>query len=273
MTGHDTSAGYADHWLSQYFGPRLSDPKFAKDMLFIVTFDEADNLFGPNQIYTAFYGDSVIPGAKVAAKGRSLRGSENHRKCPRSRLFKSKRPRRFRDSRNLETMSELSFKKVVSQFKPVLDASLDCIAIVNEANLVVYANLAMKNFLGIKESSLKKGVGFCNLLKLHVCQKSCKILEAMKDQENFRTDESPATLNGEKMRVSLKAVPVLASQVGLEGDRTVGAVISLRNTTAEIILHAKYHKLFLVIENKDEQLVEMRNKLSAIRDTLRRQRK
>lgn len=59
--GHDTGVRYADDWLKQTFGPLLENPNFMKGMLFIVTFDEA-GWFNSNRIYTAFYGDSVIPG-------------------------------------------------------------------------------------------------------------------------------------------------------------------------------------------------------------------
>jgi len=64
--GHDTGASFADSWLSTNFKSRLVDPKFSKDLLFITTFDESDNFFGSNQIYTSFYGDSVIPGSKIS---------------------------------------------------------------------------------------------------------------------------------------------------------------------------------------------------------------
>jgi len=59
--GHDTGVRYADDWLKSSFGPLLGNPKFMKKMLFIVTFDEAGWL-SSNRIYTAFYGDGVIPG-------------------------------------------------------------------------------------------------------------------------------------------------------------------------------------------------------------------
>lgn len=60
--GHDTGIGYADRWLEGKFRKLLSDPKFMKDMLFIVTLDESDSR-SPNKIYTMFYGDSVLPGS------------------------------------------------------------------------------------------------------------------------------------------------------------------------------------------------------------------
>ena len=60
--GHETGVEFADRWLEATFGPLLNDPRFMKDMLFVVTFDESRR-FGGNQIYTAFYGESVIAGS------------------------------------------------------------------------------------------------------------------------------------------------------------------------------------------------------------------
>lgn len=65
--GHDTGIEFADRWLSNRFAPLLADPKFMKDTLFVVTFDESET--GPfnssTRIYNAFYGDSVIAGSSV----------------------------------------------------------------------------------------------------------------------------------------------------------------------------------------------------------------
>jgi hypothetical protein len=57
---HDTGIKYGDRWLAGAFGPRLKDPAFMKDMLFVVTFDEDAGL--DNRILTVLYGDSVKPG-------------------------------------------------------------------------------------------------------------------------------------------------------------------------------------------------------------------
>jgi len=61
--GHDTGVAYADNWLNSYFTPLLKDPAFMKDMLLVISFDEDDKSTTTNHIYTALYGDSVIPGS------------------------------------------------------------------------------------------------------------------------------------------------------------------------------------------------------------------
>ena len=65
--GHDTSAKVADAWFARAFGPRLKDPRFARGMLLVATFDENDNESMPNQVYTALWGDSVVPGMQTAS--------------------------------------------------------------------------------------------------------------------------------------------------------------------------------------------------------------
>lgn len=65
--GHDTGPSAADRWLEKEFARSLADPRFMKDMLFIVTFDESDNFLGLNKVFTVFVGPSVVPGSTVSA--------------------------------------------------------------------------------------------------------------------------------------------------------------------------------------------------------------
>lgn len=59
--GHDTNVLTADNWLLETFDPKFKDPRFMKNMLVVITFDEDDNHHG-NRIYTVLLGDSVLPG-------------------------------------------------------------------------------------------------------------------------------------------------------------------------------------------------------------------
>jgi hypothetical protein len=58
--GHDTGVAHADRWLSATFGPLLQDPRFRRNTLFVVTFDEGRH---GNHIYTVISGDTVAPGS------------------------------------------------------------------------------------------------------------------------------------------------------------------------------------------------------------------
>ena len=61
--GHDKGVGFAAKWLQNTFAPIFKDPRFMKDMLVVVTFDE-DDYHHDNHIYTVLLGDSVRPGTK-----------------------------------------------------------------------------------------------------------------------------------------------------------------------------------------------------------------
>ena len=61
--GHDTGVGTAGQWLAETFAPLLRDPRFMRDMVFIVTFDEGRGWWRRNHVYTVLYGDWVIPGS------------------------------------------------------------------------------------------------------------------------------------------------------------------------------------------------------------------
>jgi Phosphoesterase family len=65
--GHDTGVSHADQWLSATFGPLLQERRFSKDLLLIVTFDEAkssQSFPSSNYVLTVLLGDSVEPGTR-----------------------------------------------------------------------------------------------------------------------------------------------------------------------------------------------------------------
>lgn len=64
---HDKPLRDADAWLGKYFAPLLKDPRFRRDVLLIVTFDESDRKWwrfwrGRDRVYTVLSGDDVIAG-------------------------------------------------------------------------------------------------------------------------------------------------------------------------------------------------------------------
>ncbi len=61
--GHDTGVAFADKWLKSRFEKLLADPRFAKDMTFIVTFDESSGSSSTNHIYAIFTGEQVRAGS------------------------------------------------------------------------------------------------------------------------------------------------------------------------------------------------------------------
>ncbi|WP_419420420.1 alkaline phosphatase family protein [Legionella sp. D16C41] len=65
--GHDTGVAFADKYFSKTFGPIFNNASVMNNTLFIITFDEDDNIF-TNKVYTAFVGAGVKAGATSALK-------------------------------------------------------------------------------------------------------------------------------------------------------------------------------------------------------------
>ena len=63
--GHNSSVAVAGQWLADHFKFIFLDESFMKNTLVILTFDESENLFGKNQIYTLVLGANVKPGSSV----------------------------------------------------------------------------------------------------------------------------------------------------------------------------------------------------------------
>lgn len=59
VTTIDTSLAYCSNWTKTWLEPRLKEPAFTKNTLFILTWDEAANYLAKNQIYTVLFGDII----------------------------------------------------------------------------------------------------------------------------------------------------------------------------------------------------------------------
>ena len=62
--GHDSSAAAADTWLETRFGSLINDPRFMKDMLFVVTYDESGTNAEASSISAVLVGSAVKTGAE-----------------------------------------------------------------------------------------------------------------------------------------------------------------------------------------------------------------
>jgi acid phosphatase len=55
--GHDTGVVHAAQWFSKFLEPRLKEPTFTKNTLFVSTFDEAKHYTHvPNRVQTVLFG-------------------------------------------------------------------------------------------------------------------------------------------------------------------------------------------------------------------------
>jgi|GEM_PF-1337927 len=158
--------------------------------------------------------------------------------------------------------------------KPLLELSIDPVCVVNEKKEVVYMDLAMKSLLGLKGRELRKRMIFCDLLKLPICSpkangecRDCQIDKVIKKAHNIRIDEVPATRGTKKLRVSIKA-----SAIHDAGGKVIGAVISVRDTSGEVLLQAKYHKILDVLKVQEQQIHDLEEKVHSLYSSLRRAR-
>ena len=170
--------------------------------------------------------------------------------------------------------NEEALKGFISYSRPALQAVLDGICVLDCQHRVVYCNLAMKSLFGLSARALAQKPDFCSLIELSGCRHDrgkCCLNPVLEKGEELVFAETPAVRDGEKVRISLHAVPVLS--VGRDTETPLSAVVSLRDTTGEVLLQAKYHKLLELLEHKDEQLETVSTKLAELRERLVRARR
>jgi hypothetical protein len=167
-----------------------------------------------------------------------------------------------------------SLKVTITLFKPVLEASLDAVAVLDRACRVRYANSSMRLLLGLSARELARAPIFCDCVTLAVCATHCEIQRVADGGKSLRIDESPAERGpkGEdKMRVSLKALPLFYPGKQ-KGPEPLGVIVSARETTGEILLQAKYHRAMLLMQEKDQEIMDLSDRLKLKEDVLRRSR-
>jgi sensor histidine kinase regulating citrate/malate metabolism len=158
---------------------------------------------------------------------------------------------------------------VVEALGPAIRSSLDAVCVVNERAEIVHMNRAAKALLGLRKSSSQKKPVFCGLLKLAACAGGCQIEKAIRKAQPFRLDEAPAALGDTKLRLTLQAVPVFAPGDS-KSSQAIGAVINVRDTTAEVILQAKYHKVVDLLVERELTIAEQEDKIHSLQSTLKR---
>lgn len=167
-------------------------------------------------------------------------------------------------------MSADALKKYQQEVKPAVDASMDAVCIIDTEGKLVYYNLVMKSFLSLKNRELTKQPSLGDLLKL-TAEGSSQLRELFEKGTMVRLDESPASRGKEKVRISFRAVPLYDPAKSLKG-APIGALITLRDTTGEILLQAKYHKLLEMMMEKDSKIADLEDRLKALRSSLRKAR-
>jgi PAS domain S-box-containing protein len=155
-----------------------------------------------------------------------------------------------------------SYKSFIKMVTPILESSLDPIALVDDQVRVIYASPSMRQLIGLQARDLKKGVSLSVYFQLDADKSQVFWKDFFSKMESQRLDEVPASGNGIKMRVQFKAVPLMLNEMK-------GAVISIRDTSPEIIMQAKYKRLKQMVAEREEVIAELEEKLHSIRTTIR----
>lgn len=164
-----------------------------------------------------------------------------------------------------------SLKVTITLFKPVFDTSLDAVGVVDLECRIRFANPLMRALLGVSTREIAQAPVFCDCLTLAACSQECEIKKVLTLGKELRLDEAPAGRDDVKMRVSLKAVPL--HYPGKQRGQLLGAIISARETTGEILLQAKYHRTMLLLQEKEQEIAELMVRIKTKDDALRRARR
>lgn len=170
-------------------------------------------------------------------------------------------------------MSESPLEALLRLWDPILESALDAVAAVDRSGKVVYCNNAMRTLLKLRPRQLNQGASIFDVLKFP-SQKVHPAQAVLDNGEPVRLDEAPAAIGEQKLRVSLKAVPARIPRrdgaTKAEDAPIVGVVIQVRDTSGEILVQAKYHKVMEKLSEKDDQIRKLEGKVRDLREKVAR---
>jgi len=164
----------------------------------------------------------------------------------------------------IETEDE-ELKKVLRLITPLLDGALESIAIVDTTGVIIYANRSMKNLLGLKGKTIRGKPRFTSRVELTDCKGFDPLLEVIKTGETYQEDQTPAIINKEKKRVLIKALSLKDVD---NSENIVGAIVTLRDDTGEILLSAKYQKVLKENEELRNKVERLQLKIEGLKETV-----
>jgi PAS domain S-box-containing protein len=153
---------------------------------------------------------------------------------------------------------------LIQILSPTIVGSLDPVAVVDNEGVVVHANKAMKNFLGLKGKTIRGNPVFSIIVHLTEHNNVDPIEEVIKTGEIYQKDQAPAEVDGEKKRLLIKAYALK----DLSGSNIVGAFIILRDTTGEVLLSAKYQKVMKENEDLKKKVEKLENQVDGLKQTI-----
>lgn len=168
--------------------------------------------------------------------------------------------------------ADVIFQHLLDLLGPALRVSLDPLAIVDDTGRLLYCNGPMRAFLELKGKAAVKTARFQEKLQIHDSGGLHPVDRALVTGEEIRLDEEPATkASGQKVRILFKAVP-LFDPTQPEARKVFAAIVSLRDTSGEVLLQAKYHKLLEMQDDKELEILDLKEKLSGLMESMKRHR-
>jgi diguanylate cyclase (GGDEF)-like protein len=130
--------------------------------------------------------------------------------------------------------------------RALCDVFLDAYCIVDTANRVVEFNTAFTELCGESYRKVHKIGDFCSLIKTENCPDHCPAREVMSSQKFLRLDELTGSSKAfPSLQMILGGVPIFG-----DAGEVVGALITIRNVSAESELQKKYD------ERKKESVID-----------------
>ncbi len=121
--------------------------------------------------------------------------------------------------------------------KDMLSLLLDAYCVVDAKNQVVAFNTAFSELCGLSFKKILKVGDFAELVRVNLNARECPTLEIMREGKLIRIDElSGSTDAYPALKMILSGMPIIAPT-----GETMGAVVTIRNVSAENELQAKYY--------------------------------
>ncbi len=126
----------------------------------------------------------------------------------------------------------------LAENSPILGVLLDAYCVIDTENRVVDFNIAFSELCGKSHKKILKIGNFCELLSTERCPNECPGIEILQTKKPLRIDELKGSTEGfNELEMILSGVPIFSKKAEL-----IGALITIRNVTAESSLQKKYYE-------------------------------
>ncbi|MBN19961.1 MAG: hypothetical protein CL678_01650 [Bdellovibrionaceae bacterium] len=158
----------------------------------------------------------------------------------------------------------MSLEEFVKKSQFVIDHSIDPVAVLDTSGTIIYLNQPMKTFLGFRSKNRAIGLKIHEVFKLNDKTAEHRIKDSYTQGDSFKLHEIPATSGERKVRVSIHCAPIK------ENGEIVGGYTTLRDTSSEFLVQAKYHKVIHLNETQKIEIENLQDRVKKLQTTLRK---